>query len=96
MSTGPKAPKIARSSFCCLLMTTGDNGARPQKGSDSNESWRFQPYNNRVSVYGYLSTVFDLVAWWAAEHRAIERARQALRLQNINPSGHEIPGCAMT
>jgi hypothetical protein len=34
----------------------------------------------RKAIYSYLTAVFDLVAWWAAEHRALERARRALRL----------------
>jgi hypothetical protein len=34
----------------------------------------------RNTIYNYLTAVFDLVAWWAAEHRAVERARRALRL----------------
>src|SRR5207248_9386899 len=39
----------------------------------------------------YLTAVFDLVMWWAAEDRAISRARKALRLQNIWPSDHNEP-----
>jgi hypothetical protein len=35
----------------------------------------------RNAIYGYLSAVFDLVIWWAAEDRAVSRARWALRLQ---------------
>jgi hypothetical protein len=41
------------------------------------------------------TTVFDLVAWWAAENRALERARKSLRLQNIWPSDHDEPFAAI-
>src|SRR6266481_400227 len=36
-----------------------------------------QASRDRNAIYGYLSAVFDLVAWWAAEDRAISRARFA-------------------
>src|SRR5258706_15761126 len=36
-----------------------------------------QSSRDRNAIYGYLSAVFDLVAWWAAEDRAISRARFA-------------------
>jgi hypothetical protein len=39
-----------------------------------------QASRDRNAIYGYLSAVFDLVMWWAAEDRAISRARWALRL----------------
>ena len=35
----------------------------------------------RNAIYVYLAAVFDLVRWWAAEDRAVSRARWALRLQ---------------
>jgi hypothetical protein len=37
----------------------------------------------RNAIYGYLSAVFDLVIWWAAEDRAISRAQWALRLHRL-------------
>ena len=43
-----------------------------------------QSSRDRSAIYGYLSAVFDLVMWWAAEDRAISRARWALRLQGVN------------
>jgi hypothetical protein len=46
----------------------------------------FQESRNRDAVYGYLGAVFDLVAWWAAEGRALDRAGWALRLQNLDAS----------
>jgi len=39
-----------------------------------------QANRDRDAIYGYLQAVFDLVAWWVAENRAIERGRKALRL----------------
>jgi hypothetical protein len=41
-----------------------------------------QARRERDAIYSYLTAVFDLVAWWKAEDRALERARKALRLRN--------------
>ena len=38
-----------------------------------------QASRDRNAIYGYLAAVFDLVMWWAAEDRAISRARWALQ-----------------
>jgi hypothetical protein len=81
--------------MCGSCLTTCPPPLRIAYGKNTAQSWRFQPYNNRVPVYGYMSTVFDLAAWWTAEHCAIERARQALRLQNIKPSDHDEPFAAV-
>jgi hypothetical protein len=43
-----------------------------------------QSSRDRNAIYGYLTAVFDLVAWWAAEDRAISRARWALQLQHLD------------
>ena len=43
-----------------------------------------QSSRDRNAIYGYLSAVFDLVMWWAAEDRAISRARWALRLRHFD------------
>jgi hypothetical protein len=48
-----------------------------------------QASRDRNAIYKYLPAVFELVAWWAAEGRAVSRARWALRLQNISPSDHD-------
>jgi hypothetical protein len=45
-----------------------------------------QTSRDRDAVYGYLSAVFDLVAWWTADGRPLDRARWALRLQNADTS----------
>jgi hypothetical protein len=54
-----------------------------------------QATRERDAIYGYLSAVFDLVAWWAAENRALDRAQTALRLWHINPFDHEEPFAAV-
>jgi hypothetical protein len=54
-----------------------------------------QATRDRNAIYGYLSAVFDLVAWWAAEGAAIERARKALRLRCLEPSDHDEPFAAI-
>ena len=43
-----------------------------------------QMSRDRNAIYGYLNAVFDLVAWWAAEDRAIGRARRALHLLGLD------------
>jgi hypothetical protein len=50
-----------------------------------------QASRDRNAIYGYLSAVFDLVMWWAAENRAVRRACRALRLQNLGASHHDEP-----
>jgi hypothetical protein len=48
-----------------------------------------QARRDRDAIYTYLTAVFELVAWWMAENRALERAQKALRLRNITPFEHE-------
>jgi hypothetical protein len=43
-----------------------------------------QASRDRNAIYGYLNAVFDLVIWWAAEDRAMSRARWALQLQGMD------------
>ena len=43
-----------------------------------------QSSRDRNAIYGYLIAVFELVMWWAAEDRAITRARWTLRLQGVD------------
>jgi hypothetical protein len=43
-----------------------------------------QTSRDRNAIYGYLTAVFDLVMWWAAEGQAISRAHQALWLQGVD------------
>jgi hypothetical protein len=49
----------------------------------------------RDAIYSYLTAVFDLVAWWMAENRALERAQKALRLRHITPFDQEDPFAAV-
>jgi hypothetical protein len=48
-----------------------------------------QSSRDRDAIYGYLSAVYGLVAWWSAEGREIDRARRALRLQKLDVSERE-------
>jgi hypothetical protein len=54
-----------------------------------------QASRERNAIYGYLTAVFDLVAWWAAENRALERAHKALRLRHLDPFDHDEPFAAI-
>jgi hypothetical protein len=54
-----------------------------------------QASRERDAIYSYLSAVFDLVAWWLAENRAVERARKALRLRHVTPFDGEEPFAAV-
>src|ERR1700724_3251321 len=55
----------------------------------------YQASRQRDAIYIYLTAVFDLVAWWTAENRAVERARKALRLRNMTPFDDEEPFAAI-
>src|ERR1700689_2113520 len=48
-----------------------------------------QANRDRNAIYGYLSAVYGLIAWWTAEGREIDRARRALRLQRLKVSDWE-------
>ena len=50
-----------------------------------------QADRDRNAIYGYLTAVFALVAWWTAEGREIDRARRALRLQRLEVTDREDP-----
>jgi hypothetical protein len=54
-----------------------------------------QASRQRNAVYGYLTAVFDLVAWWTTEGRALDRARWTLRLQNADASTCNEPFAGM-
>jgi hypothetical protein len=54
-----------------------------------------QSSRNRDAIYGYLTAVYSLVTWWAAEGKQVERARLALRLQGLEVSGREDPFAAV-
>jgi len=54
-----------------------------------------QANRDRNAIYAYLSAVYGLVAWWAAEGRDLDRARRALRLQRLKVSDREDPFAAI-
>ena len=54
-----------------------------------------QASRKRDAIYTYLTAVFELVAWWMAENRALERAQKALRLRHIIPFDQEEPFAAI-
>jgi hypothetical protein len=54
-----------------------------------------QANRDRDAIYIYLAAVFNLVARWAAESRALERAQKALRLHNIRPAECDEPFAAI-
>jgi hypothetical protein len=60
-----------------------------------NEWEESQTRRERDAIYIYLTAVFELIAWWAAENRAIDRAHKALRLRQITPFDHEEPFAAI-
>jgi hypothetical protein len=54
-----------------------------------------QARRERDAIYTYLTVVFELVAWWTAENRALERAQKALRLRHMIPFDNEDPFAAI-
>jgi hypothetical protein len=54
-----------------------------------------QASRERDAIYTYLTAVFELVAWWSAENRALQCAQKALQLRRIIPSDHEEPFAAI-
>jgi hypothetical protein len=57
-----------------------------------NES---QASRERDGIYTYLTAVFELIAWWSAENRALERAETALRLRHLTSFDQEEPFAAI-
>jgi hypothetical protein len=50
------------------------------------EEWEtYQATRDRDGIYGYLTAVFELVQWWAREHKAVEYAQRALYLRRHLP-----------
>jgi hypothetical protein len=54
-----------------------------------------QSSRDRNAIYGYLTAVYALVSWWAAEGREIDRSRQALRTRLLKVFGREDPFAAV-
>jgi hypothetical protein len=63
---------------------------RVQNAWDASQASR-----ERDGIYTYLTAVFELVAWWSAENRALERAENALRLRHLTWFDHEEPFAAI-
>jgi hypothetical protein len=55
-----------------------------------------QRRRRRDAIYTYLTAVYNLVTWWAAEYRAVERAGRALRTRLLIISEREDPFAAIT
>ena len=54
-----------------------------------------QASRDRNAIYGYLTAVYALVTWWAAEGRETDRSRRALRTQLLKVSEREDPFAAV-
>jgi hypothetical protein len=54
-----------------------------------------QSSRDRNAIYGYLTAVYGLVVWWAAEGRDLDRARRALSLRRLEVSDREDPFAAV-
>ena len=54
-----------------------------------------QRRRRRDAIYTYLSAVYELVTWWAAEGREVERARRALRSRLLDVPEREDPFAAI-
>jgi hypothetical protein len=75
----------------------GDAGAPLRQDLDRvRNAWEeCQASRDRNAIYGYLSAVYSLVAWWTAEVREVDRARRALRLQRLKVCDREDPFAAV-
>jgi hypothetical protein len=54
-----------------------------------------QSCRQRDAIYGYLTAVYDLVIWWAAEQRDVERAHRALCSRRLDVRAREDPFAAI-
>jgi hypothetical protein len=54
-----------------------------------------QRRRRRDAIYTYLSAVYNLVTWWAAEGREVERVRRALRSRLLEVPEREDPFAAI-
>jgi hypothetical protein len=54
-----------------------------------------QASRDRDAIYTHLTAVLELVAWWMAENRALERAQKALRLRRIISTDNDEPFAAI-
>ena len=54
-----------------------------------------QSSRSRDAIYGYLSAVYALVTWWAAEGQDVVRARRTVRLSGLDVVAREDPLAAV-
>jgi hypothetical protein len=60
------------------------------------DAWaKCQRRRRRDAIYTYLSAVYELVTWWSAEGREVERARRALRSRRLEVPEREEPFAAI-
>jgi hypothetical protein len=87
------SPRISLQSQPSLTATSGWYSP---VSANPRAAWEeCQASQDRNAIYGYLSAVFDLVMWWAAEGRAISRARWALQLQHLDLPSTDEPFAAV-
>jgi hypothetical protein len=54
-----------------------------------------QSTRNRDAIYGYLTAVYSLVTWWAAEGKDLVRGQRAVRLTGLDVFSQEDPFAAV-
>ena len=54
-----------------------------------------QSSRQRDAIYGYLTAVYSLVTWWAAEGQDVARAQRAVRLTGLDVIAREEPFAAV-
>ena len=54
-----------------------------------------QSSRSRGAIYGYLTAVYALVTWWAAEGQDLVRARRTVRLSGLDVVAREDPFAAV-
>jgi hypothetical protein len=54
-----------------------------------------QSTRNRNAIYGYLTAVYALASWWAAEGQDVVRAQRAVRLSGLHVIAQEDPFAAV-
>jgi len=70
---------LTGSSWCCWLACSGG----------------FESSRQRDAIYGYLTAVYALVTWWAAEGQDLVRAQRAVRLTRLDVFAREDPFAAV-
>jgi hypothetical protein len=86
----PRTKTSARSDIPYTDQALKQDLLRVQNAWDESQASR-----DRDAIYTYLTAVFELVAWWMAENRALERAQKALRLRRIISTDNDEPFAAI-